>query len=161
MVTSDERLRVQFGEPRAGWLPVELRAGDTHFAEVFSWTPYDSPGELVTWSLGLCAGAPTGAVRWNTEPTVYLFEASPLDGDRVRFDVVRLDPGPHETRRTVVFSVEESAVTIARTFWRALRRLETWADVATRFRGLPSSDIARLGQRLRESRARTGQGVQG
>ncbi|RYZ17738.1 MAG: hypothetical protein EOO70_01080 [Myxococcaceae bacterium] len=152
MVPRPERLQVQLGEPHAGWLPVELRAADRSFAAIFSYTPYDSLHELVTWLLGLCAGAPTGAVHWNTEPTFYLFEATPLDGDRVRFDVVRHERRTHDTRRTVVFTHEDSPVTIARTFWRALRRLETSADGATSFRELPSSDIALLGRRLEVSR---------
>ncbi|RYE81611.1 MAG: hypothetical protein EOO74_00355 [Myxococcales bacterium] len=145
-------MQVQFGEFHAGWLPIELRAADRSFAATFSYTPYDSLRELVTWLLELCGGTPAGVVRWNTEPTEYRFEAALLDGERVRFDVVRYERRAHDTRRTVVFTIEESGLTIARTFWRALRRLETGADVATRFRELPSSGIALLGRRLEESK---------
>ena len=125
-----EALRVTFNSPQSGWMSLELRAGEKHFVEAVSYTPYDSVHELIN-ALATIAVANTEEItaRWAVHPDAFdfIFRAK---GNEAELRVVwhmehrRVKDGGEE-----VFAYRGGRLEMCRAFWRALRRLQADADV--------------------------------
>lgn len=149
-----ETLRVTFNSPQSGWMSLELRAGEKHFVEVVSYTPYDSVRELVNAVAAIAVADGEGVIaRWAVEPGEFDFVFN-ARGDEAELRVVR-----HMGYRRVkgegeeVFAYRGARLDVCRAFWSALRRLQADADVdgyAQNWRReFPEDDIRELTKVIR------------
>jgi hypothetical protein len=141
---------VHFGIAKHGWLPVTLEGGDGDMSVSASFTPYNSLGELVDGLLSvlICTGERT--VRWNTEPVEYHFRFTPTQS-AMGFAVHRCADRRPAPGAPVVFAVQRQPADLARTFWRALRRLEGQPALESQWgRPFPALKVQRLRELLEE-----------
>ena len=116
-------LKVSFESPQSGWMALGLSAGEQSLRMAASYTPYDSLRDLIEGLSQLLTDGARVTVKWNCEPEEYDFNFV-LEGDRVRFDVVRYPDHrriPDASR--IVFSVSGSKLDICGPFWSELRDL--------------------------------------
>jgi hypothetical protein len=120
----NERLRVAFDEPSAGWLQLELRAGERTFRETFSHI-YSSLGDLCEALCDVLIGKrPPRRVLFLLEPAECEMCLEPHD-DRCQISVVMFADHRRNVDSEQVFEFEGMTADIVLPFWRALRRLET------------------------------------
>lgn len=104
------KLTIEFTPPRHGWMEVAL---GIELRFVASHVPYDSLDELVSALLALLESGRSGVARFNGEPEEYVLS-------------VERGGSPDSLRlRLNDWSHEGEAREIARTIWRALRKLES------------------------------------
>ena len=84
-----EEFTVSFESPQSGWMSVRLRAGESEFVTVVSYTPYDSLRELLAGLAALAENRHHSTIRWNAEPEEFDFEFAARDGGAGSLRVVR------------------------------------------------------------------------
>jgi hypothetical protein len=149
-----EGLRLDIEAPAHGWAAVRLTAPGASLEFTASYTPRDSISDLARAAAQSLAGVPEQVVAWNTEPVEYEFRFMTSAG-RTRLEV-HLFPDTRRPRRGVeapTALAEGDTPAIARTVWRALRRLQgsMSADefAATWGHPFPAATVERLGEGLR------------
>jgi hypothetical protein len=89
----------------------------------------------------------TGRSRWNTEPIEYEIVIEAADQGALIVVWCYPDRRRQHEMGNVVFSFQGEPQSIARMFWRALRRLESDAAFLAQWRHrFPHHDVQRLGE---------------
>lgn len=160
MISEHASLSVAFDEPDAGWIRLDVGAGEQRFSDTFSHV-YPSLKDLCSALCDVVNGVPS-------RPAVFLLGApeielriSPEANDGTRL-VIRLFPDRRRDRAgEAVLETKASARSVVMTFWRALRRLQTslpGSEFEARFREpFPDLEMASL-TRLIDERWRAADG---
>jgi hypothetical protein len=122
-MNQSNRFKIHFGELAAGWLLVTLENHEQEYCFNPSHVPYDSIQELVDGLGNLLSGNTDAKVRWNDEPVEHEFRFT-KKSDEFEFLVIRFN-GTQRDQPEKVFTTQGTAYSIMRTFWMALRDLET------------------------------------
>lgn len=157
------RLRLEFGDPGAGWLPVRIELDDRAWEGAASFIP---PPERPTLD-GLCdslcdvaRGQPTRAAEFHLEPTVLELRFVELEShaDELRLDLFERSDHSSRAPSEFLFGAVLSRETVVQTIWGALRRLEASIDAeefAKYFAPFPTEALARLTALVRHRRSRS------
>jgi hypothetical protein len=133
---------VELSPPSIGWIELALRSGAAEVLIQVSHTPYDSLEEVAAAAASFLETGHVTVARLNCEPDQYdlVFEASRLRAV--------LYPGGRRTIASArdVLLHEGAPLVMARTFWRALRKLESQFEPEHWNHPFPSQAVERLGR---------------
>ena len=129
-------LRVKFGEPKAGWLLVELHSGGVDVSFGISYIVSDLRQFVeAVHSLSFAEGSQS--VLWYAEPTEYEMRFC-RDKEMVHFQIVEFpDGGRTGASGIILLDVSGPYAEIALPLWRAMRALQgrcTAAEFAERWK---------------------------
>ena len=147
------QILVQFGTASNGWLPVTIETPGKLVRFVASYLPEDSLLNLIDALRVMLSTDGAATVTWYTEPTeyVWLFVAA----SEVIHLTIRSFPDHSHTvpEGQTMLTIQAERQVLVRSFWRALRRLETQDDFAEQWRRpFPHSALAQLSALLSASR---------
>ncbi|MDP9311775.1 MAG: hypothetical protein M3R24_12995 [Chloroflexota bacterium] len=147
-------IRIQFGTPSHGWLPVTIETPTDHLRFVASHIPEDSLLNLIDALHVVLATDGAASVTWDTEPTEYawIFAAA----GEVAALTIRAFPDHRRTAHEehTMLTIQADRQVLVRSFWRALRSLETQDHFAQQWqRPFPHDALAQLSATLSTSRA--------
>lgn len=139
-------IRLSFGSPRHGWLPVELADVQRSVSLVVSDVPGDSLTMLAMAALDLASGRKEARVTWFLEPdkAAWVFR-------RVGGHVEVHAAGEGATTALIQGGPAEE---VALVIWRALRRLQSdpaWTNASVErvwAHSFPSREVTQLGVAL-------------
>jgi hypothetical protein len=146
-MNKQQRLHVAFDEPSAGWLAIEVRAGDQRVHENFSYI-YPTLPNLCAALCDVLGGGPSRRVTFLLEPDELELTIAP-EGQTEMIWRVRTLRDPYRTLTPAPsLELRGAAASIVLPFWRALRRLQTRSTPTTfieRFREpFPELEMAAL-----------------
>ncbi len=138
-------LQVHFESARNGWLPVTIDTADEHLTFEASFTPDDSLAQLIDNLLVVLSSDGTASVTWCSEPVEYVFTFT-TEGEVTNL-TIRAFPdhrrAPGKERNVLTVQIDRQV--LVRSFWRALRRLQTQDDFALQWhRPFPHTALAQL-----------------
>jgi hypothetical protein len=151
---SKPRIRVRFDDPDHGWIGLSIKAeGSSDFQQSFSYTPYDSFGELIAALSQVSQGPGYASVHWNAEPVEFEFHFERA-GDTARLQIERHpDHRRIKGQSSVLCSLSGTFEEIALPFWQALQNLRSRfsaEDLSKRWhRAFPGAELERLTRRLK------------
>ncbi len=137
-------VKIRFGAPRSGWLPITVEAERQTHRTAVSAVPADSLAALVD-AIGQAIDGLPGRVEWNLEPAVEIWTLLPEE------DELTLNIAVAGERR---LRCRGPRLRLCRGLWRGLRTLQSqsvWGtDAASQAwqHGFPTLQMERLGRRL-------------
>jgi len=130
-------------------LSVTLAQDEQTCSILASYIPYDSLSELTSSLIAMLQSMNTHRSRWNTERIEYEIVLEATDQDGLLEVWCYQDTRRQRDEGRVVFTYHAEPRSIVRTFWRALRRLESDTTFVSKWRHpFPHRDIQRLGEQL-------------
>jgi hypothetical protein len=123
-VNRNERFKIRFDDLENGWLTVRLKNGDQEYTFIPSHVPSDSIRELADGLGNLLLGYTQTKARWNDEPVEHEFVFDKR-GSQLSFRVMLLKETRLGKQSEEVIATQGTLYDIIRTFWVALRDLET------------------------------------
>ena len=152
----DQKLKVEFDAPEAGWTTVTLRAGEHYYQFFPSHVPYDSFSELVNALLKILDGYPEAIVHWNDEPVEHEF-LFVFEGQRIDFKVYEIIDSVVAGRvRDEKFAFSGAQYDVLRSFWKGLRDMQSKQSVEEYERQwrepFPEREMVELTRRIKEMR---------
>jgi hypothetical protein len=151
---SNQKLKVQFDAPEAGWTTVMLSAGERHYQFFPSHVPYDSFSGLVNALLKILDGSPEAIVRWNDEPVEHEFLFA-SEGERVNFKAYEIIDSVVAGRvREEKFAFCGARYDVLRPFWKGLRDMQSRQSLEEYERQwcepFPEREMVELTRRMKE-----------
>jgi len=149
------KVKVAFGEPIHGWLPIEVSMDSVSVAFNASYV-YSSPHYLVTALTSLTGPTADQTVVWNTEPEEYEFTFSQLGDGNISLTIVEYPDRERiqSTQGSTLLSASGDYSTICLPFWRALRELKgRFSSKEWKVRWgspFPNSELRKLTEALRD-----------
>jgi hypothetical protein len=122
---NERALKVNFADPRNGWLGLEISTPQVEFREVVSYTPNDFPLAL-TRALSLAMQGMDATAFASCEPTTYelSFCPSPQVGG-MQFQIVKYPDWKRNRAKGVsIFLMKASIADVVIPFWNALTDLQ-------------------------------------
>lgn len=135
-------MKIKFGEPEHGWLPVSLVTKDYSLDMDVSDVPVD-PVHLLVMALSKAISGLEGEVWWHLEPHGYYFTF----GSKQKEYSLRIESAHVSTdkeSRTLDLSELGSFEDVILPFWRALRELESHGYSTPAWPDFPKTEMARL-----------------
>lgn len=164
-MSTPEKLRVCFNSPQSGWMSFELRAGEQRLTDAVSYTPYDSLRDLINALSTILVSDGDVKVKWAYNPDELDFNF------RARGGLAELEVNWYRDHRRVegtgerVFSFRGSKLDVCRPFWKALRDLQSDAEVDEFERNwrreFPTSELQRLTEAIKAYRQANESGTGG
>ncbi|MBA3715504.1 MAG: hypothetical protein H0W76_24110 [Pyrinomonadaceae bacterium] len=158
---SDQKLKIDFDAPEAGWTRVTLSAGEHDYQFVPSHVPYDSVTELVRALLKILDNYPEAIVHWNDEPVQHEF-VFVSNGGQVDFRVYEIIDSVVGRRRDEKFTFGGSRYEVLRPFWKGLRDMQSRQNLEEYERQwrepFPECEMVELTRRMKEMKL-NGSGV--
>jgi hypothetical protein len=113
------KLRIEFGLPGHGWLPVKVDHGDFHLEFMASNVPENPIDQLITSLLLVSDGIPSHT-WWHLEPQGYWFEFSKdVNGCGIKISSAE----NARAKRLMIYSLEGADDEILLPVYRAIKRL--------------------------------------
>jgi hypothetical protein len=143
-----EKLRVVFNSPQCGWMSFELGAGEQSLIDAVSYTPYDSLNDLIRALHSLLKDDTELTVKWAYNPDEMDFNFK-TSGDEAELEVKWYKNHLRgEGLGERVFFWQGSRLDLCHPFWKALRDIQTDAEVDEFTRNWRSEFPAREMQQL-------------
>ena len=157
-MAQDRRLqiRMRFGEPKAGWLPVDVLLHGRPLSLAISYTPNDALLDFVDLLRAALEGS-SGTCVWHCEPDEYEFRVTEA-GDQIRLECKHWpDYRRTEGRSRMILTKTGRALDVCLPLWRSLRDLESrWRkpDFNQAWgRPFPSEAMSELSQQVQQLKA--------
>ena len=149
-----QQFHVRFEPARNGWLPVTIEAAHQRLAFEASFTPPDSLAQLIDTLLVVLSSDGTRSVTWYSEPVEYTFTFVSA-ADVVALIITTYPDYRRDARMgRNVLTIQADRTVLVRSFWRALRRIETQDDFVEQWRRpFPHDALAQLRAIFSASRA--------
>jgi hypothetical protein len=143
-------MKIKFGEPEHGWLPVSLVAEDYTLDMDVSDVPVDPLGLLVS-SLSKAVSGIEGEVWWHLEPDGFYFTFGRTEDDYcLRIESAHV--APERETRTSEFELSGSLEDIILPFWRALREFESHGYSEPAWPDFPKAEMTRLTELIEDKK---------
>lgn len=114
----NQKLKIEFGIPSNGWLPVEIHHGDFYLAFVASRVPENPIEPLISNLIHVSAGIPS-EMFWHLEPEGYWFEFSNAEkGYQIRISSAE----NVRAKRVAIYSVAGTDEEIILPVYRAIKK---------------------------------------
>jgi len=116
-----EKLKIEFGQPEHGWLPVYLRHGDFDLQFEASDVPVNPIGQLISGIRQITHGIGT-EVWWHLEPASYYFN---FDKRNDEYLLTLLFSKTDDTDKQMVYETNGKYDDIIMPFYRAIKNFST------------------------------------
>jgi len=137
-----EKIKVEFGNPYHGWLPVSLAAGQFELEIEASNVPAN-PIYLLVDALQKALVGLESAVWWHLEPSGYYFNFIPLGNEECTLKITYTNGVAPEKVKNV-FEMQGSFKQILLPFWRAVRKFDSHGYSEHHWPETPTDDLYKL-----------------
>ena len=119
----NEKLKVEFGQPEHGWLPVDIQLRDFKLNFEASDVPINPIDQLILALSEITKGI-KAEVWWHLEPSGYYFDFDKLDSSYI---LTILFEKAVNTDKEIVFQIEGSYEALILPFFRAIKKFVSLA----------------------------------
>lgn len=138
-----KHLKIQFGIPEHGWLPVELTHKEYTLKMDVSDIPVDPIHLLISALLKVIEGR-SSEVWWNLEPKGYYFTFQPKGNDDYSIKIESAENTRGVESRSTLFSTSGNLENLLTPFWRALRKFESQGYTEPHWPDFPETEMSQL-----------------
>ena len=143
-------IKINFGKPEYGWLPVTLVTKDYNLDMDVSDVPVD-PVQLLIDALSKALSGVDGEVWWHLEPNGYYFTFGLKENDYC-LTIDSAHVSFEKEIRYSEFTMSGSLEDIILPFWRALREFESHGYSDPAWPDFPKSEMIRLTELIEEKK---------
>ena len=115
------KIELKLGNPKNGWLPIELKSADLELEFIASNIP-DNPTDKLCESLILALNEVETEICWNQEPECYFFELKP-SGKGIDFVISK--SGGITEKRNQIYELNGNFETVILPMYRSLKKFST------------------------------------
>ena len=119
----DEKLKVEFGQPEHGWLPVDIQIGNFQLKFETSDVPINPIEQLISAIREITKGN-NAEVWWHLEPAGYYFDFDKLDST---YKLTILFEKADKTDKEIIFQTEGSYEVLILPFFKAIKKFVSLA----------------------------------
>ena len=120
----DKKLKIRFGIPHHGWLPVHLKVNKFEFNIEASDVPVN-PVNILIEALTRVIHELKSEVWWFLEPAGYYFSFEPLADGNVQFTIEFAKGDGMDAKREQLFILENEKMKDALPFWRNIKEFKS------------------------------------
>lgn len=120
-LTNTQKIKLNLGKPKSGWLPIELKFVDFGLEFIASNIP-ENPTDQLCESLILATNGVKTEICWNLEPEYYFFELEPF-GKNINLSITKSD-GLTDSRN-LIYKVIGDFESLILPMYRSLRKFST------------------------------------
>lgn len=143
------QLKCRFGEPHAGWLPVELTCDDLRLEFEVSHIP-TNPIDSLILGLDRAISGLEAEIWFNLEPASYYLEFNPLAEQRYEFRIeFSQKDAQHRQYRTAVLEISGNKDEIVLPFWRAITEFASHSYTEPAWPEVDDFALSKLRKRVR------------
>lgn len=121
-MTKSPKIELTLGNPKSGWLPIELKSADFGLDFTSSLFP-ENPTDQLCKSLILATSGIDSEICWHLEPECYFFKLKP-SGKSVNFCITKSN-GFTETRN-LIYNLTGDFESVILPMYRSLKKFSTF-----------------------------------
>jgi hypothetical protein len=118
---AEEKLKIEFGQPEHGWLPVNVRHGDFELKFEASDVPINPINQLISGIRQITRGMAT-EIWWHLEPAVYYFD---LDSKGNQYNLRISFAKNDQADKELVYETQGKFEDIVMPFYRSIKSFFT------------------------------------
>ena len=143
-------VKIKFGMPEHGWLPVNLEVRDYTLNINASDVPVDPLGLLII-ALSKALLGVEGEVWWNLEPNGYYFSFGPK-AEKYFLKIESVNVSREKETRSVEFEMSGKFEDTVLPFWRALREFESQRYSEPAWPEFPKPEMNKLTELIKKKK---------
>jgi hypothetical protein len=120
-LTKPRKIELNLGNPKNGWLPIELKSADFELEFIASNIP-EIPTDKLCQSLILALNGVETEVCWNLEPECYFFELKPIE---YGIDIIISKSSGITENRNLIYKFNGNFETVILPMYRSLKKFST------------------------------------
>jgi hypothetical protein len=120
-LTKPRKIELNLGNPKNGWLPIELKTADFELEFIASNVP-EIPTAKLCESLILALNGIETEICWNLEPECYFFELKPRKN---RIDIIISKSSEIKENRNLIYELNGNFETVILPMYRSLKKFST------------------------------------
>lgn len=142
------KLKVKFGTPHHGWLPVEITQNDFELQFEASDVPVNPIDQLIEGLLRVINNLES-EVWWHLEPPSYYFNFSRISTDQFCLAISFADDSKVTTTRQELFRAIGTKKEIIAPFWRAIKEFLSHSYVEPDWPPLYTEELEELTKKIK------------
>ena len=120
-MTKPRKIELNLGNPKNGWLPIELKSMDFELEFIASNIP-EIPTDKLCESLILALNGIETEICWNLEPECYFIELKPSGKE---IDIIISKSGGITKNRNLIYELNGNFESVILPMYRSLKRFNT------------------------------------
>ena len=145
-MTKPRKIELNLGNPKNGWLPVELKSAEFELEFNASNIP-ENPTDKLCESLILALNGIETQICWNLEPKCYFFNLKPIEQE-IDFIVSKSD-GKTENRN-MIYKLNGNFETVILPMYRSLKKFSTLEFDNANWRKIEDTKLSKLTELVTE-----------
>jgi hypothetical protein len=145
-LTKPTKIRLNFGKPKNGWLPIELKSADFELEFNTSNIP-KNPTDKLCESLILAINGIETEMCWNLEPECYFFELK-HSGKEIELNISKSE-GITESRN-LIYKLTGDFESVILPIYRSLKKFNTLEFKKTDWKKIDESKLNKLTELVKD-----------
>lgn len=150
-MTNPRKIELNLGNPKAGWLPIELKSGDFELEINTSNIP-ENPTDKLCESLILAMDGIETEICWNLEPECYFFELK-HSGKEIELNISK--SGRIKGNRNLIYKLTGDFESVILPMYRSLKKFNTLEFDKADWKKIDQSKLNKLTELVAERKKTT------